>query len=78
MSLQGEAIAIYGDMKCWWLFEALSPIDPSSSQGKKRKRGAVHAEIASGPGHLQSASPGEGRADVLAEQDSGASSLGRE
>ncbi|KAF0916004.1 hypothetical protein E2562_000634 [Oryza meyeriana var. granulata] len=35
MSLQDEAIC--EDMPCRWLFEAISPIAPSSSQGKKRK-----------------------------------------
>ncbi|KAF0920027.1 hypothetical protein E2562_032510 [Oryza meyeriana var. granulata] len=65
MSLQDNAI--YDDMLFRWLFEALSPVTPSPSQGKKRKRGAVHTETASGPGRLQSPSPVEGRADICCD-----------
>ncbi|KAF0926561.1 hypothetical protein E2562_026877 [Oryza meyeriana var. granulata] len=56
MSVQHKGI--YNDMSCRWLFEALSPVAQSSRRGEKCKRGAVHAETASGPGRLQSPSPG--------------------
>ncbi|KAF0921368.1 hypothetical protein E2562_006940, partial [Oryza meyeriana var. granulata] len=56
---------------CRWLFEAYPAVAPTSTRGKKRKRRLGEAVTASGLPRLQSPTPGEARADVLAEVDSG-------